>query len=40
MQKKSYVNGAEHIENIQHVRFKFTDVGLESVYNEAPKNYY
>lgn len=35
--KESYVNGVEHIENIQHVRFKFTDVGLESVYNEAPK---
>lgn len=35
--KESYVNGVEHIDNIQHVRFKFTDVGLESVYNEAPK---
>lgn len=35
--KENYVNGVEHIENIQHVRFKFTDVGLESVYNEAPK---
>ncbi len=35
--KESYVNGVENIENIQHVRFKFTDVGLESVYNEAPK---
>ena len=35
--KESYVNGVENIDNIQHVRFKFTDVGLESVYNEAPK---
>lgn len=35
--KESYVNGVEDIDNIQHVRFKFTDVGLESVYNEAPK---
>ena len=35
--KESYVNGVENIDNIQNVRFKFTDVGLESVYNEAPK---
>lgn len=35
--KENYVNGVENIDNIQHVRFKFTDVGLESLYNEAPK---
>lgn len=35
--KENYVNGVESIDNIQNVRFKFTDVGLESVYNEAPK---
>lgn len=35
--KENYVNGVENIDNIQNVRFKFTDVGLESVYNEAPK---
>lgn len=36
-QKEDYSNGVDKIDNIQNVRFMFTDLGLESVYNEAPK---
>ena len=32
----SYDNGVSDIDKIQHVRFKFTDLGLEAVYNNAP----
>ncbi len=35
--REEYTNGVEKLDNIQNVRFKFTDLGLESVYNEAPK---
>ena len=36
-QKEDYNNGVENIDYIKNVRFKFTDLGLESVYNEAPR---
>ena len=32
----SYDNGVNDIDKIQNVRFKFTDLGLEAVYNNAP----
>ena len=32
----SYDNGVNDIDKIQNVRFKFTDLGLEAVYNKAP----
>ena len=31
-----YSNGIDDIDKIQNVRFKFTDLGLEAVYNKAP----
>lgn len=34
--REEYTNGVKNLDNIQNVRFKFTDLGLESVYNEAP----
>ena len=35
-EKEDYLNGVDELDNIQNVRFKFTDLGLESVYNEKP----
>ena len=32
----TYENGVSDIDKIQNVRFKFTDLGLEAVYNKAP----
>ena len=32
----SYDNGVSDLDKIQNVRFKFTDLGLEAVYNKAP----
>ena len=32
----TYENGVSDIDKIQNVRFKFTDLGLEAVYNNAP----
>ena len=32
----SYDNGVSDLDKIQNVRFKFTDLGLEAVYNNAP----
>ena len=32
----TYENGVSDIDKIQNVRFKFTDLGLEAVYNSAP----
>ena len=32
-----YSTGISDIDKIQNVRFKFTDLGLEAVYNKAPK---
>ena len=32
----SYDTGVNDLDKIQHVRFKFTDLGLEAVYNNAP----
>ena len=31
-----YFNGVTNIDKIKNVRFKFTDLGLEAVYNNAP----
>ena len=36
-QREKYTDGVENLDNIQNVRFKFTDFGLESVYNQAPE---
>lgn len=36
--KSDYTNGIQNIDHIENVRFKLTDLGLESVYNEEPKN--
>ncbi len=35
--KEDYDNGVNVLDNIQNVRFKFTDLGLESVYNKEPR---
>ncbi|MBQ3423286.1 MAG: hypothetical protein IJH34_16885, partial [Romboutsia sp.] len=35
-QKENYADGIKDLDNIDNVRFKITDFGLESVYNEAP----
>ena len=35
--KSDYTNGIQNIDHIENVRFKLTDLGLESVYNEEPK---
>ena len=35
--KSDYTNGIQNIDHIKNVRFKLTDLGLESVYNEEPK---
>ena len=35
-EKESYIDGINKLDNIQNVRFKLTDLGLESVYNQAP----
>ena len=35
-ERESYKDGINDLDNIQNVRFKFTDLGLESVYNEKP----
>lgn len=35
--KSDYTNGIQDIDHIENVRFKLTDLGLESVYNEEPK---
>ena len=32
----TYENGVSDLDKIQNVRFKFTDLGLEAVYNNAP----
>ena len=32
----NYENGVSNLDKIQNVRFKFTDLGLEAVYNKAP----
>ena len=32
----TYENGVSNLDKIQNVRFKFTDLGLEAVYNKAP----
>ena len=32
----TYENGVTNLDKIQNVRFKFTDLGLEAVYNKAP----
>ena len=32
----TYENGVSDLDKIQNVRFKFTDLGLEAVYNKAP----
>lgn len=34
--KESYEDGITNLDNIDNVRFKITDFGLESVYNNAP----
>ena len=36
-QKEDYSNGIDELYYIDNVRFKVTDFGLESVYNEAPQ---
>lgn len=35
-ERESYIDGVNELDNIQNVRFKVTDFGLESVYNQAP----
>ncbi len=35
--KSDYTNGIQNIDHIENVRFKLTNLGLESVYNEEPK---
>ncbi len=36
-EREQYTDGINDLDNIHNVRFKFTDLGLESVYNEKPK---
>ena len=35
-EKESYSDGIQNMDNIKNVRFKSTEFGLQSVYNEAP----